>query len=266
MYTRLTSVFLITHSPKFLLKQQTYIEKLIHDMNFLSQHRQTGVYELLTAIINLSILACQYSLHRTRAWAQTITFSLSGEKKILKTFILSLHSPSILIIISNLVLLFLTILIIVMLKPWCDYFSIWVIGICFHCLSAPSPCVLNCMLNPVYEKTWRLCVLSSSVGAHPLLPEAGRMEGDRSPAPSPGLSWRWGWYRGGRPIFLSAADPRAYSFRGFNWGEGPVSTGPVHRASPPNTNHHRETAQSLLWFLLSQKNIELSPITGNLAS
>lgn len=82
MYTRLTSVFLITRSPNFLLKQKTYIEKLIHAMNFLSQRRETGVYELLTAIINLSILACQYSLHSTRAWAQTITFSLSGKKNI----------------------------------------------------------------------------------------------------------------------------------------------------------------------------------------
>lgn len=170
MYTRLTIVFLITHSPKCLLKQQTYIEKLIHDMNFLFQHRETGGYELLTAIINLSILACRYSLHSTRAWAQTITFSLSGGKEILKTFILSLHSPFILIITSNLVLLFLTILIIVMLKPPCDYFSICVIGICFHCLSAPSPGILNCMLSPVYEKRGGSeCVIFFS-GGHPLLP------------------------------------------------------------------------------------------------
>lgn len=54
MYARHIMV-LTDHNPKFLLKQQSHIGKLLHDMSFLSQPRKIGVYDLLTSVINLPI-------------------------------------------------------------------------------------------------------------------------------------------------------------------------------------------------------------------
>ena len=54
MCTRLTSVPYYPQ-PKFLLKHKTYTDKLLQDMNSLSQPREIEIYELLTAVINLPI-------------------------------------------------------------------------------------------------------------------------------------------------------------------------------------------------------------------
>ena len=46
---------LTDHNPEFLLKHQSHIGKLLHDMSPLSQPRKIGVYDLLTSVINLPI-------------------------------------------------------------------------------------------------------------------------------------------------------------------------------------------------------------------
>lgn len=167
MYTRLTSVFLIAHSPKFLLEQQTYMKKKIntfHEFSFPAQ----GNWSVWAADCHHQSfnLGLPIFITRHKSVSSDNYIFPFREKKILKTFIVSLHSPSILIVISNLVLLFLTILIIV-LKPLCDYFRIWATCICFRCLSAFSPWIVNCILDTVYEKTWRLWYVAFSHGGSP---------------------------------------------------------------------------------------------------
>lgn len=125
-------VFLTTHSPKFLLKHKTYTDRLLHDMNSLSQPREIGVYELLPSVINLPIhwLANTCDIAQEHELRQLDLLFL--EKKSFKDFSSLFNSSSILIIMSNIFLIFLNILIIASLKPLCAYFSTRVICVCFH--------------------------------------------------------------------------------------------------------------------------------------
>lgn len=147
----------------------------------------------------------------------SITFSLS--EKNIKDFNFLITFFSILIIISNIFLILLAKLIIAIVKPLCDYFGIWVNCTCFHCLSV--------LLSLDFKLHTEHCIWTMvrlwwcyphPVRVHPFLWSADRMEVDHV---LPTRDWAEpvaGLQFGSSINLLSVADPRVYSFTGFNWG------------------------------------------------
>lgn len=172
MCAKLTSVFLIDHSPKLLVEQQIYIDKLVYDRHSLFQCREIRIYELPISVINLPIYWLANTCYKKHELSQSdVLFQKKNFLKILNSLIIfSMYSHH-----HFKYLIFWNMLIIALLKQLGNYFSIWIICICYHFLFF-SPWILNCMMKIVYKNVEAQMMLFSFSEGSPF-PSIGRQNG-----------------------------------------------------------------------------------------